>query len=447
MDQAASSFRAQWINPSDLFSILLIIGGDVIGLALAALSGGPVTPVTFSFGWVSYAISALLTVRSEGNMMPPSPDSSLRVINLSTGYTRFNRSWTLGRVFHNYEYWMPEEVEQRLENHPVLYQDEEAGAVDTEMSEKRAATAETYANPCKFVSPHQARLCVAVYEWALDGSYPVAEPGHDWVHWLGIIVTVVQLGISAIPFALYRDWNIFLVTVAGTILAYVSGALPQWQKEKWACRILDKRKDVALTLGNGMQHVIVVLGSKGGLDLEDMAGGQVPQDREGRGRARRGRLIQLMSPGNTTRMMAFLLTVMWLMLLLSSTGIQDHAWYLLAVGGIGMVQNLITAGAPRQPEMLGIPIRLAMHPDSGNETSPTPMVFAEFKVMHTLMELELDFKGAGRALLPEFFPGGGGLQPWEEKWWSSNEPEIRRQLLRAAKEKEFNKQMRRTQAS
>ncbi|KAJ6140047.1 hypothetical protein N7471_006533 [Penicillium samsonianum] len=444
MDEAASSFRAQLVNPSDLFSILLIIGGDVIGLALAALSGGPITPVTFSFGWVSYAISALLTAHSEDRLMPPSPDSSLRVINLATGYTRFNRSWTLGRVFQNYEYWMPAEVEQRLQNHPVLYQDEEAGIADTEMPGKVTATIETYPNSLKFVSPHQARLCVSVYEWALDGRHSVAKPGYDWVHWLGIVVTVVQLGISVIPFVMYGDWSIFLVTMAGTILAYASGALPQWREEKWACRTLDKRKDVALTLGNGMQHVIVVLGAKGGLDLEDMAGGQLSYGEEGQ--ARRGRLMRLMTPRNTTRMMTFLLAVMWLTLLLSSTGIQDHAWYLLAVGGAGMVQNLITAGAPRQPAMLGIPIRLAMRSNLGNEASPIPMVFAEFKVMHTLMELELDFKGAGRALLPEFFPGGGGLQPWEEKWWSSNEPEIQRQLLRAAKEKEFSKQMRRTQA-
>lgn len=76
------------------------------------------------------------------------------------------------------------------------------------------------------MSPHQARLCVAVYEWALDKGYPVAKPGYDWVHWLGTIVTVVQLGINAIPFTVYEDCSIFLVTVAGTVLAYVSGALP-----------------------------------------------------------------------------------------------------------------------------------------------------------------------------------------------------------------------------
>lgn len=215
-------------------------------------------------------------------------------------------------------------------------------------------------------------------------------------------------------------------------------------EEKWACRILDKRKDIALTVGIATQHVILVLGAKGGLDLEDMAGGQLPED-EG-GQTRRGPLMRLISPGNTTRMVMFLLVVLWLMLLLSSMGIEEHTWFLLAVGGTGMVQNLITAGAPRRPAMLGIPLRLAMRSDWKEKTSPIPMVFAEFKIMHTLMELELDLEGAGRILLLEFFPGGDGLLPWEEKWWSSDDPDVRRQLLRAAREKEFNKQICRMQA-
>lgn len=435
--------RAQWVEPGDVFSILLIIGGDVIRLALAAVSGGPVTPVTFSFGWVSYAITALLSILGENSLMPPSPDSSLRVISLSTGYVRFNRSWTLGRVFQNYEYWMPAEVEQRLRNHPVLYEDEEARIADTATS-KSMASIGTHPNSRKFVSPREARLCVAVYEWALDGGHSVGTPGYDWVYWLGLAVTVLQLGISAIPFGLYGDWSIFLVTVAGTILAYASGALPQWRKEKWACRSLDRRKDVALTLGNGTRHVIVVLGANGGLDLEDLAGGQSPDDDEGQ--TRRGRWMRLVNPSNSTRVVTFLLAVLWLMLLITSTGIHTHAWYLLAVGGIGMLQNLITAGAPRQPAMLGIPIRLVKRTIPQNGAVPIPMVFAEFKVMHTLMELELDFKGAGRALLAEFFPGGG-LQPWEEKWWASDDPGERRELLRTARQKEFHKQTRKTSAS
>ena len=42
--------RLQWTHPSDVFSVLLLLGGDVISRALAQLAGGPVTPVTFSFG-------------------------------------------------------------------------------------------------------------------------------------------------------------------------------------------------------------------------------------------------------------------------------------------------------------------------------------------------------------------------------------------------------------
>lgn len=440
MNQAAAALRTQWVEPSDVFSILLIIGGDVIRLALAAVSGGPVTPVTFSFGWVSYAVTALLSILGENCLMPPSPDSLLRVISLSTGYVRYNRSWTLGRVFQNYEYWMPAEVEQRLRSHPVLYEDEEARIADTATSEKSAST-KTYPNPRKFVSPHHARLCVAVYEWALDGGHPVAMPGYDWVYWLGIAVTILQLGISAIPFGLYGDWSIFLVTTAGTILAYASGALPQWRKEKWACRTLNKPKDVALTLGNGTKHVIVVQGASGGLDLEDLAGGQSTDDDEEQ--PRRGLWMRLLRISNSTRGVTFLLAVLWLMLLITSTGIHAHAWYLLAVGGIGMLQNLITAGAPRQPAMLGIPIRLAKRASSAGLV---PMVFAEFKVMHTLMELEMDYKGAGRALLAEYFPGGG-LLPWEEKWWASDDPGERRELLRTARQKEFHKQTRKMSAT
>lgn len=45
-----AQLSSQWSNPSDVFSILLILGGDVVGRALAQLAGGWVTPVAFSFG-------------------------------------------------------------------------------------------------------------------------------------------------------------------------------------------------------------------------------------------------------------------------------------------------------------------------------------------------------------------------------------------------------------
>lgn len=49
--RTSMEFSDQWHNPTDVFSVLLILGGDVVVRALAQLSGSPVTPVAFSFGW------------------------------------------------------------------------------------------------------------------------------------------------------------------------------------------------------------------------------------------------------------------------------------------------------------------------------------------------------------------------------------------------------------
>ena len=83
-------------------------------------------------------------------------------------------------------------------------------------------------------------------------------------------VLVVQLGLAAIPFGLFGDWSILLVAAAGIVLSFLTGALPQWRSEKWACRS-GTTKTVVLTRGNGSQHAIVVIGDGKGLDLEDLA--------------------------------------------------------------------------------------------------------------------------------------------------------------------------------
>lgn len=54
-----SQVRKQWSHPSDILSLLLIVGPDVIQRALAQLAGTSVTPLVFSFGWVAYAVSAI----------------------------------------------------------------------------------------------------------------------------------------------------------------------------------------------------------------------------------------------------------------------------------------------------------------------------------------------------------------------------------------------------
>lgn len=53
--------KGQWRNPSDILSLLLLLGPDVIQRALAQLAGRRVTPVAFSFGWAAYSIGALIS--------------------------------------------------------------------------------------------------------------------------------------------------------------------------------------------------------------------------------------------------------------------------------------------------------------------------------------------------------------------------------------------------
>jgi len=56
LEGTSAWLRGQLQNPGDIFNLLLLIGGDVLRTAIAQLSAGPVpylTPVSFSFGWVS----------------------------------------------------------------------------------------------------------------------------------------------------------------------------------------------------------------------------------------------------------------------------------------------------------------------------------------------------------------------------------------------------------
>jgi hypothetical protein len=47
---SSTAFHNQWALPGDIFSVLLILGGDVMSRSLAQLAGTPLTPVAFSFG-------------------------------------------------------------------------------------------------------------------------------------------------------------------------------------------------------------------------------------------------------------------------------------------------------------------------------------------------------------------------------------------------------------
>ncbi|KAI9767031.1 MAG: hypothetical protein M1840_005990 [Geoglossum simile] len=357
--ETSQQLRAQWASPGDIFSVLLIIGGDVIQAALAQLSGGKLTPVTFSFGWVAYSVSALLSAVGDNKLMPAAPDYSSIVINAANGYVRTSESWVLGRVMRDYEYWMPEALREES---------------------SRLLDGARRARPD--VRTGRVGLCVSVFEATEEGGREAGVPVHDWVWFSGLGVALLQLGIASIPFGLKGEWHILVITACGTALAFASGALPQWAKEKWFCRRACS-KNVVLTRGNGSQYAIVILGKGVGLDLEDLAAA------EG---------IALPS----TRYFAFLLAMLWLVLLVTAAGLKVNTWYLLGVGSIGMVQNVIVAGASRRPSAFGIHLKYRES-------------FFRPKVMEALMDTEKQYPQVGRSLLPTFFPGD--LKESETDWW------------------------------
>lgn len=367
-------FSNQWRNPTDVLSVLLIIGGDIIQKALAQLSGGTIVPVAFSFGWVAYSFSTVMSVVGDGRLMP-APDYLAKVINAESGYKRDNKSWVLGRLLRDYEMPLGDNI----------------------------------------------GISITVFE-AQDNA---GVPERDFLWWSGVVVIVLQLGIAAIPCGLHQDWAILLLTAGGILLALTTGALPQWRFEKWACR-RETKKVVSLTGGNGTRHVMVIIGNKKGLDLEDLAAAESPRMRRRgedsdrlakRVRDEHGKVVKdkegnhktevRMIKGRPaafwiTRTACLTLAALWIVFLISVAGWKQNTWYLLAVGGVGMAHNVVVAGAKRSASTTGIHLKKVER-------------IQQTKVMDALMDLENAYETVGRSLLEEFFPGK--FRQAETQWW------------------------------
>ncbi|KAG1728375.1 uncharacterized protein EDB91DRAFT_1330743 [Suillus paluster] len=299
-----------------VLSVLSIIGGDVVQRAIAQLAGsGPsyFTPVAFSFGWVAYSFSALLSAVGEGRLMPPSDCPSI-VVNAENGYVRTNMSWPLGRLLRDHR------------------------------------------------SPHyrsHSGLTVSMY--FASKSKPAGIPRKDWVYYSGIAVIVAQLVISVVP----------------------------WRAEKWKARPVGKREIICLTRGNGSNSVIVIVSDETGIRLEDLAAARLELFR-------------------STSIMTLILATLWIVHLLTVQTLQDDAWFLLGIGGLGMIQNLIAAGASRSAAALGFHLE-------------RPREVHDDKVFKALQEAEELERGVGVSLIPVFFPGG--LRADEKKWVDETEAE------------------------
>jgi len=375
----SGQFAAQWTNPGDVFSVLLILGGDVVARALAQLAGSYLTPVAFSFGWVAYAVTAVVSASGENKLMPL-PDCACKVINGHTGYVRDNYSWIIGRVMRDFESWMDagnvdgpihtrlrEILNQRWENNKLKAEGKVPGSGKD------------------VKKPSSAGLCVSIYK--ADQATP-GYPGYDLVYFIGFATSIVQMSVAAIPCGLYGDWGILLVTTSGIILSFATGSLSQWRKEKWACR-RNTAKTVILTRGNGSQHALVIIGDGKGLDLEDLAAGPNSIN---------------VSASNTSRIVVTLLAVLWILLLISAAGIKQNTWFLFAIGGIGILQNIFVAGWRRFPKAFGMPLTFVK-------------VIAEPNVMDTLFAVEEAYPHVGSNMLDTYFQSN--LRPKEKERWEN----------------------------
>ncbi|KAK4452654.1 hypothetical protein QBC34DRAFT_435503 [Podospora aff. communis PSN243] len=392
---------AQWQNPSDVTTVLMIIGAEVVQKALAQCTGSAstyYTPVCFSFGWVAFAYTALMSVLGDGRLLP-APDHPVKVFNLETGYVRENKHWVVGRVLRDHERVLGRDY--RLSGNGVR---------------------------------------IAVFE-AVEVK---GKGGWGWMHWFGLAVMLGQLGIAAVPIGLYGDWGIMLITAAGTGLALWFGSLAQWRVEKFPNR-QRSRGVYALTSGNGARDIMVIKGMGRCLDLEEWATTDTPRNggpwekelvtrRSGGGflprwgaerergenaeaaaralRTREGSMVWRSKDYVRGVPVGFVYTflvcvaqsVLWLLLLITVAALKSNTWFLVAVGALGMFQNGLVAAWERRPEDRGLYL---VRKD----------VILTKKVMDGLMDLEAQH-GCGAALLPEFFPGK--MKPEEEEWWKGN---------------------------
>lgn len=343
----AGLFRKQFTNPSEIMNVMLLIGGDVIQKAILQLAGfSIVTPVVFSFGWVTYAFNSM----ANGGKDLPDPDYAMTVIPVAPDAPPIqNQSFLLGRLLRDLERRVRKEAKS---------------------------------------SSSGSGLIVSVFE--ID---PAPRRGHrcgplkpckDLIWWSFLPFLVVQLAVAAVPVILTRNWSIMLIAASGNALALVSASLPTIRRNKYACRRRSGNPCV-LTRGPGSRYAFLILPNASRLQILDGTVSHMPHLDD---------LAYGYTKSQTSYLYSVCLCLLWVVLLIAVGGLDDDTWYLFAVGALGMAHNVLVASIARDPESHGVPLKKTRGPVfQFGLSGPT-------QVPDVLAKLEEAYPGAGRALLP-----------------------------------------------
>lgn len=287
MNDTAGELRSQWARPSDILSLLLLLGGEIVQTAIASLVGHKlhfpgrknptvsIAPVAFSFGWVAYGFLNLIEAVGDMQLMPATNYRTL-CINCANAFPRDTKSWVLGRLLRDHS------AKHEVDPKPR----EQGGRADS--------------------------IRIDIFNLGLVSTLKL-----DFVWWFGWVVVLAQFGIAIVPRVLYGDWGPILVTACGSLLA-------------WPDRRLEREKVVCLTNGNGSLHIMVLIGAPGAWDIEKLATGWT-------------------SPRKETRWISLILAILWTFLIITVSGLMQNTWFLIGVGALGMLQNIFAAGTTRQP--------------------------------------------------------------------------------------------------
>ncbi|KAF2243460.1 hypothetical protein BU26DRAFT_118097 [Trematosphaeria pertusa] len=353
---------------ASLIPVFMALGDPILRQALAVITGSSENSdyaLPLSFSWLNYMLSALTNVFSGQRGLMPDPELDCTLMNMQSGESRKNRSWLLSRLVRNLE--------------------KQAGCGTSGLS-----VSIFYAGTGGRPSQVGSGLPTALFD-------------------VGNITALVQILVAAVPWCMYRDPTVLMLTAFGLTLSNLVVTMPVWRAEKFTARREGAKKGVyALMRGSGHRHVFIIrsLHSES-LDLEELAVAAVTNyDWFGTGEG----------------WVVCGVTVGWFIFTILAARLRAHAGYLLAAMALGTISTIFIASFPWTPRAHGIPATVdhtISHPN---------------KAMDALQELEETYPGYGEKLLKTFFPGS--LHPDEERWWA--ERKQKQEASKSIKDKSSN---------